>query len=107
MAGIGNVFKTEICFKLGVTPWSPVSAVDAEKTVELARKLLLVNAWRDQRSTTGESANDRRHWVYERTRKGCFRCGGRVRVAGQGVEVQVRPTWFCPKCQQGPFPVER
>lgn len=104
MAGIGNLYKTEICFLLGVSPWTPVSEVDASEVVALARRLLLANAWRFTQSTTGELARGRRTWVYERTRQGCFRCGGGVRVASQGQGTERRPTWFCPRCQPGPVP---
>ncbi|GAB3477350.1 DNA-formamidopyrimidine glycosylase family protein [Amycolatopsis cihanbeyliensis] len=104
MAGIGNLYKVEICFLLGVSPWTPVSDVDPERVVSLARKLLLANAWRHEQSTTGELARGRRNWVYERGRHGCFRCGGRVRIATQGAGVHGRPTWFCPRCQPGPCP---
>ncbi|ROS38316.1 DNA-formamidopyrimidine glycosylase family protein [Amycolatopsis thermoflava] len=107
MAGVGNLYKCEICFLLGVTPWTPVSELDAAKVVRLARKLLLANAWRHEQSTTGDLARGRRNWVYERTRQGCFRCGGRLRVEDQGRDprdVQARPTWFCPRCQRGPSP---
>lgn len=104
MAGIGNLYKTEICFLLGVSPWTPVSGVDAAEAVALARKLLLANAWRHEQSTTGELARGRRTWVYERTRQGCLRCGGEVGVGTQGHDVQRRPTWFCPRCQPGPAP---
>ena len=104
MAGIGNLYKCEIAFLLGVTPWTRMSDVDAAKTVALARKLLTANAWRHEQSTTGELARGRRTWVYERTRQGCFRCGGRVRVAEQGQDVRRRPTWYCPRCQRGPAP---
>lgn len=104
MAGIGNLYQTEICFLLGVSPWTPVSEVDASAPVALARKLLLANAWRWEQSTTGELARGRRTWVYDRTRQGCFRCGGPVRVASQGQDVDRRPTWFCPRCQSGPTP---
>ncbi|MFD9894353.1 DNA-formamidopyrimidine glycosylase family protein [Amycolatopsis sp. NPDC059027] len=104
MAGVGNLYKVEICFLLKVTPWTPVSEVDTTKVVALARKLLLANAWRHEQSTTGELARGRRNWVYERTRQGCFRCGGRVLVDTQGEDVYRRPTWYCPKCQPGPAP---
>lgn len=107
MAGIGNLYKAEICYLLGTSPWSPVSDVDAGEVVRLARKLLLANISRPQRfvqSTTGELARGRTTWVYGRTRQGCLRCGGRVRVSPQGSDVQSRPTWFCPRCQSGPAP---
>ncbi|GHF76129.1 endonuclease-8 [Amycolatopsis bartoniae] len=104
MAGVGNLYKCEIAFLLGVTPWVPVSEVDAGKTVALARKLLLANAWRHEQSTTGDTTRGRQNWVYERSRQGCFRCGGLLRVGTQGHDVQQRPTWYCPRCQRGPAP---
>lgn len=104
MAGVGNLYKCEICFLLGVTPWVPVSEVDPVKAVALARKLLRANAWRHEQSTTGDTRRGRRTWVYERGRQGCFRCGGRVMVGTQGQDVQRRPTWYCPHCQRGPAP---
>jgi endonuclease-8 len=104
LAGIGNVYKVELCFLLGVSPWTPVSGVDVERAVSLARELLVANAHRPWRSTTGQSAPGRREWVYERTRTGCLRCGGRVLVADQGPGLHRRPTWYCPACQPGPAP---
>ncbi|WP_410654425.1 DNA-formamidopyrimidine glycosylase family protein [Amycolatopsis sp. lyj-112] len=104
MAGIGNLYKVEICFLLKVSPWTPVSGVDPAKAVALGRKLLVANAWRHEQITTGDPGRGRRQWVYERTRQGCFRCGGKVEVLQQGTGHQQRPTWFCPKCQPGPRP---
>ncbi|TLW95251.1 DNA glycosylase [Saccharomonospora piscinae] len=104
MAGIGNVYKTEICFLLRVTPWTAVAGIDAERAVDLARRLLVANARRSRRSTTGYDVPGRRAWVYERTRQGCLRCGGPVRVAPQGEGTWARPTWYCPRCQSGPAP---
>jgi endonuclease-8 len=106
MAGIGNLYKVEMSFLLKVSPWTPVSEVDPAKVVALGRKLLLANAWRHEQCTTGDMGRGRRNWVYERSKQGCFRCGGRVQVAWQGHDVQRRPTWFCPKCQPGPHPAE-
>jgi endonuclease-8 len=100
MAGVGNVFKSELCFLLGVSPWSPVSAVDPETTVKLARKLLRINALRATRTTTGNPGRGRELWVYGQERVGCQRCGGPVRVANQGDDSRV--TFYCPACQPGP-----
>ncbi|MFL6127356.1 DNA-formamidopyrimidine glycosylase family protein [Actinophytocola sp.] len=96
MAGVGNVFKSELCFLLGVSPWSPVSAVDGAKTVRLARKLLLHNALRPVRNTTGLQRRDL--WVYGQHRGGCPRCRGRVLVEEQ----DTRLTYYCPRCQPRP-----
>lgn len=102
MAGIGNVYKTELCFLLGVSPWSPVSAVDPTRTVNLARKLLRRNALATVRNTTGDRAHAL--WVYGRDRTGCLRCGGRVVVAFQGTDPRERVSPYCPNCQPGPHP---
>jgi endonuclease-8 len=102
MAGVGNVYKAEVCFLLGVSPWTPVSEVDIQRAVALSRDLLLRNALRFDRNTTGLSTRGRQLWVYEQTRRGCLRCGGRVVVADQGSGLDVRKTWFCPTCQPRP-----
>jgi endonuclease-8 len=96
------LYKAEVCFLLGVSPWSPVSATDPARAVELSHKLLLRNAWRPEQSTTGDLARGRQHWVYERQGKRCLRCGRAVVRAIQGSGVQQRPTWYCPNCQPGP-----
>jgi endonuclease-8 len=104
MAGIGNVFKSELCFRLRVSPWTPVSAVDPDKVVATARELLLWNASRPVRNTTGDLRRGRETWVYGRQRTGCLHCGGRVVVASQGPASRERVTYYCPHCQSGPTP---
>jgi endonuclease VIII len=107
MAGVGNLYKAEVCFLLGVTPWTPVGDLAPErvtKAVALSRTLLERNAWRPEQSTTGETRPGRQHWVYQRNGKPCRRCGTPVRMAVQGAWVPPRHTWFCPKCQAGPYP---
>ncbi|MBP2323993.1 endonuclease-8 [Kibdelosporangium banguiense] len=99
MAGVGNVYKAEVCFLLGVSPWAPVSSVDTAQAVTLSRDLLLRNALRPDRSTTGQRDRGRRLWVYEQTRRGCLRCGGRIHVADQGSGLDIRKTYYCPTCQ--------
>ncbi len=59
LAGIGNVFKSELCFLLNVTPWLPVGELPADRMAslpELARKLLEFNRDRTVRNTTGRRA---------------------------------------------------
>lgn len=102
MAGIGNLYKTEMCFLLGVPPWVPVRDVDADAVVALARRLLLANADRPEQSTTGELAPGSQHWVYERGGRPCRRCGERVTHAVQGADVYARNTYYCPRCQPDP-----
>ncbi|MFE7212708.1 Fpg/Nei family DNA glycosylase [Streptomyces sp. NPDC001698] len=105
LAGIGNVYKSELCFLLGVTPWLPVGALPADRAAKLpalAKKLLEANRDRVVRRTTGLRGQDL--FVYGRAPRPCLRCGTSVRVADQGDGSQERPTFWCPSCQAGPAP---
>ncbi|OLT14603.1 DNA glycosylase [Pseudonocardia sp. CNS-139] len=105
MAGVGNLYRAEVCFLLGCSPWTLVRDLpDPAAAVTLARDLLLRNADRPQQSTTGELARGRQHWVYERTGQRCRRCGARVRSGEQGDGVYARFVYWCPRCQPGPGP---
>src|SRR5438552_2552322 len=84
LAGRGNLYKAEVCFLLGLSPWTLVRDVpDPAKAIALSRTLLLRNADRPEQSTTGELARGRQHWVYERAGQRCRRCGTRIRTAEQ------------------------
>ncbi|MFG2554589.1 Fpg/Nei family DNA glycosylase [Streptomyces sp. NPDC048581] len=105
LAGIGNVYKSELCFLLRATPWLPVGALPAEHTAQLpvlAKKLLEANRDRPVRSTTGRRGQDL--FVYGRADRPCLRCGTPIRAADQGDGSRERPTYWCPDCQAGPTP---
>ncbi|WP_030870744.1 Fpg/Nei family DNA glycosylase [Streptomyces sp. NRRL S-37] len=105
LAGIGNIFKSELCFLLGVTPWLPVGELPADRSAKLpvlARKLLEFNRERPVRNTTGRRGQDL--FVYGRARRPCLRCRTPIRLADQGDGSRERPTYWCPVCQPGPAP---
>ncbi|MEU8977854.1 Fpg/Nei family DNA glycosylase [Streptomyces sp. NPDC058251] len=105
LAGIGNVYKSELCFLLGVTPWLPVGDLPADRAAQLsalAKKLLEINRDRPARVTTGR--RDQKLFVYGRTPRPCLRCRTPIRVANQGDGSRERPTYWCPTCQSGPTP---
>ncbi|MEU6369264.1 DNA-formamidopyrimidine glycosylase family protein [Streptomyces sp. NPDC046931] len=105
LAGIGNVYKSELCFLLRVTPWLPVGALPAEHAARLpalARRLLEANRDRPARNTTGR--REQNLFVYGRASRPCLRCGTPVGVADQGDGSRERPTYWCPACQWGPAP---
>lgn len=104
VAGVGNLYKTEVCFLLGVSPWVPVSAVDPVRALELSRDLLLRNAPRAEQSTTGRLGWGEQHWVFERAGRPCRRCGTTVLTAMQGRGVTARISYLCTRCQPGPHP---
>ncbi|MFF1439445.1 Fpg/Nei family DNA glycosylase [Streptomyces sp. NPDC058295] len=105
LAGIGNVYKSELCFLLGVTPWLPVGTLPADRAAKLpalAKKLLEANRDHPVRNTTGRHGQNL--FVYGRAPRPCLRCGTPVRVADQGDGSRERPTYWCPACQTGPAP---
>jgi len=100
LAGIGNLYKSELCFLSGHHPLTPVGAVDdLDRIVERAHRMLVVNRDRVEQTTTGDLRRGRQHWVYRRDRQPCRRCGTRIRVDQQGPEGQGRATYWCPTCQ--------
>ncbi|MEV0177003.1 DNA-formamidopyrimidine glycosylase family protein [Streptomyces sp. NPDC050803] len=105
LAGIGNIYKSELCFLLGVTPWLPAGALPADRAAKLpvlAKKLLEANRDRPVRSTTGRRGQDL--FVYGRAPRPCLRCHTPIRSADQGDGSRERPTYWCPTCQSGPAP---
>ncbi|MFJ9037633.1 Fpg/Nei family DNA glycosylase [Streptomyces sp. NPDC102406] len=107
LAGIGNVFKSELCFLLGITPWLPVGELAPETARQLpllCKKLLEVNRDRPNRMTTGRDRPGERLYVYGRAARPCMRCRTPIRVAEQGDGSRERPTYWCPTCQPGPHP---
>jgi endonuclease-8 len=101
MAGLGNVYRAELCFLRGVLPTRPVGeSGDLVRTIALAKKLITVNRERIERTTTGNLRPGQQLWVYGRDRKPCRRCGTAIRRGELGDdELQMRVTYWCPRCQ--------
>ncbi|SEE60123.1 endonuclease-8 [Streptomyces sp. 3213] len=118
LAGIGNIYKSELCFLLGATPWLPIGALPADRAAKLpaiAKRLLEANRDRPVRNTTSNITNGSAHrttggphspdlFVYSRAPRPCLRCGTPIRTADQGDGSRERPTYWCPTCQVGPAP---
>ncbi|UYB39595.1 DNA glycosylase [Streptomyces sp. Je 1-4] len=103
LAGIGNVYKSELCFLLGASPWLPLGALPRpERVPTLAKKLLEANKRRPARITTPSARPDRRLWVYGRAGRPCLRCGTEIRTADQDPTAEERVTYWCPACQPDP-----
>ena len=93
--GVGNVYKSEVCFFERVDPFTPVPALDDDALRALyarAARLMRANVDGPMRTTT---ALPRRYWVYGA--RMCMRCRGPVRFARQGPHARV--TYWCPRCQ--------
>jgi endonuclease-8 len=100
MAGLGNVYRNELCFLRGVLPTRRVGDVpDLPKTVDLAHRLITANKDRVERTTTGtlRGATD---WVYNRAGRPCLRCGTTILRGTLGEsDLELRDTFWCPRCQ--------
>jgi endonuclease VIII len=100
LAGIGNVYKSEVLFLCGVSPFARVSDLDdgtIDRLVAKARELLSRNLGAGMRRTTSPLAAGRL-WVYRRSGQPCRRCGTAIARGVQGE--QARSTYFCPACQR-------
>jgi endonuclease VIII len=118
MAGIGNVYKSEVLFSCGVNPFTPVAALtDQELTGVIAtgRKLLLANVHTPlapmttysgyRRNATGRDNPSERLWVYGRVGLACRRCRTPIRLKKHGDGARL--TYWCPKCQPEKPPTNR
>lgn len=94
-AGIGNVYKSEACFAVGLDPTTPMELVtpDQRRTVWMvAARQLQANLGRAERRTHPAGLA-----VYGRRGQPCRRCGTPIRMARHGD--LARSTYWCPTCQ--------
>jgi endonuclease-8 len=102
LAGIGNVFKSEVCFAERVHPFTPVAALEDDvllRLVRTARRLLGMNVLESSgaRMVTRRGDPSAGLAVYGRAGKPCRVCGERIVVDRRGLNA--RSTYFCPRCQ--------
>ncbi|MGB0099969.1 MAG: DNA-formamidopyrimidine glycosylase family protein [Nocardioides sp.] len=100
LAGIGTIYRTELCFLTGYDPRSPVATVvDPVRMVRLARSLLEQGRHHPQIVTTGDKARGRSLWIYGRGRERCRRCGTPIERGELGPPGVERVAYWCPTCQ--------
>jgi endonuclease VIII len=109
MAGIGNVYKSEVLFSCRVNPFAVVATLRDEQIdclITTARTLLRVNVteglsamttYLGFRRTTGRAHPSERLWVYGRAGDPCRRCATPIRIGKQGSDARL--TYWCPSCQ--------
>jgi len=109
LAGLGNVFKSEVLFSCGIYPFAAVAELDdrrLEQLVDTARKLLAANVRTTSaglmpdarhRRTTGRDNPSESLWVYGRGRLPCRKCRSAIAVRKHGTGARL--TYWCPECQ--------
>ncbi len=98
MAGMGNVYKSEMLFVCQINPFERVRAVPEEalrKLINRTRESMQYNLHTQRRITRKSPGPDL--WVYERARPPCLRCRRSVQMKRQGPHG--RSTYYCPRCQ--------
>lgn len=107
LAGIGNVYRAEVLFRSGVSPfrlgrdlperlWDDLWADTVtlmRAGVRAGRIVTTERADRDRRS--GPARRDDAHYVYRRDGQPCRRCGTEVRTQ----VMAARNLFWCPTCQ--------
>lgn len=102
IAGLGNVYKSELLFRERLDPFRPVAAYD---DATLRRLLIAGRTWM-RRNVGGGPRRTRwdlsgaRASVYGRSGELCPRCHAKISAQRQGTAG--RTTYYCPQCQQGP-----
>ena len=110
LAGLGNVYKSEVAFAAGVNPFRPMRTItprEMELMVDAVRRYMKANVadgkgegivtYSGDRRTTRAMDREERLWVYRRQGLECRRCGAVVMMRKQGA--QARSTYWCPECQ--------
>ncbi|MBA2303678.1 MAG: Fpg/Nei family DNA glycosylase [Acidobacteria bacterium] len=109
MAGIGNVYKSEVLFACRVSPFALVRTLTDQQLdclISTARKFLRANVteglaamtiYMGFRRTTRRDHPGERLWVYGRVGEPCRRCGTPVEIGKQGRDARL--TYWCPACQ--------
>jgi len=113
IAGIGNVFKSEVLFLCGIHPdrlASMLAPADFARVVDVAVPLMRANTgaaassgivtYRGLRRTTRQASGEETLWVYGRVGKPCRKCGTPIASAKRGIDA--RSTYWCPRCQPLP-----
>lgn len=100
LAGVGNVYKSEVLFIRRLSPFRRVAELEEEELdglVAEAHRLLRLNENRGARRTRFALDESGRLWVYGRSGEPCRVCAMPIRMRRQGVDA--RSTYFCSRCQ--------
>lgn len=101
VAGFGNEYVNELLFLMGIQPTRPVGEVtDIRRVIARGRQMMDLNKSRMARSFTGSTRAGEEHWVYNRERARCRRCGTPLSRGTLGDRPTAeRTTFWCPSCQ--------
>jgi endonuclease-8 len=97
-AGIGNVFKSEVCWALRINPSTPIGALG-----DSTRRAIYETAHGQLRANLGDGRRITYRGglaVYRKARRPCPRCRTPIRRSYDADDERV--TYWCPRCQPDP-----
>lgn len=110
VAGIGNIYASEILHRARIHPWTLAHTLSLAKVRTLRREIIDVmqeaiaaggSTLKDYVDAHGRTGSyQAAHRVYGRAQQPCLRCRTPILSAMQGG----RSTFWCPRCQKGPAP---
>ena len=108
IAGIGNVYRSEVLFLAGIDPHRPANTIAEQESQLLwdlaveqlragarAGRIITVDPAEVGASRRSRLPRDARLYVYKRAGMDCRRCGARI----QRDTIGQRLAWWCPSCQ--------
>jgi endonuclease-8 len=109
IAGVGNVYRAELCFLHGIHPTVPgrdlgedelagiwSSTVDLLRIGERIGRIVTTDPDEVGASSPGRAKRGERLYVYKQA--SCRRCGSEI----EAVELAGRTCYACPSCQRAP-----
>lgn len=106
VAGVGNIYASEVLFRAGVRPTRPGGRVSLEECAKIVEYVRLVlqesithggSSFDDFRHVSGESGQFQdRFQVYDRHNQECVKCGRKISKKVQAG----RSTYWCVSCQK-------
>jgi endonuclease-8 len=116
LAGIGNVYKSELLFLARLHPLTTPESIAPAAAQQLAHDAAVllrrnvgaagsgrIETYGGLRRTIARSDPSERLWVYGRAGQACRECG--TPIVGQRMGQHARSTYYCPRCQLAPVVV--
>ncbi len=110
VAGVGNVYRSELLFMIGLSPFVAAKdvphdslerlwklAVEELRAGERSGRIVTVDPNDVDRSRRSDLKRGERLYAYKRRGKPCRRCATPIRSS----DIDDRTIWWCPDCQPG------
>lgn len=108
IAGVGNVYRAELLFLLGIDPRQPANELDEGMATDLwdltvaqmkvgkkLNRIVTVDPVEIDATSQAKLEDSERLYTYKREGLPCRRCGTEIEI----FKLASRSTWWCPQCQ--------